>query len=78
MREPKVIKIVRRIDPILKDIGDDPIPCMIHNREDDDLSEIVYIVNPYYKKNTKENPITGAPYISITGGDYEVIEWTED
>ena len=72
MKQPKVIRITCKVDPILIDIPDEPINCILQDREDGDDSKIVYIANPYFKKGTKDTK-TGAPFIALTKTDYEVV-----
>jgi hypothetical protein len=76
MVEPKVVKVIGKHDPLLKDLLDTTQECIIQNREPGDESLIVYIPNPKYEKGVRDDITKSAPYIALTQYDYEVIEWT--
>lgn len=76
MKQPKTIKILLGSEKTLYKLPDTPITCKLQEREFRDESKIVYIVNPKYIKDSKD-PVTASPYLTFTGMEYEVVEWTE-
>ena len=76
MKQPKSIKILPGSEKSLYELSDDAIECKLQDREIGDDSQIAYIVNPKYVKDSKD-PITASPYLAFTKGEYEVIEWTK-
>ncbi len=75
MIQPKIIKIISKTDPLLKDYPDKPVKCVLQERDENDESEIVYIPNLKFIKGGTDIR-TRSPYIALTSSDYEVIEWT--
>jgi hypothetical protein len=77
MKQPKTVKVNKLgKDRIFKELSDDALDCKLQEREEGDNSKIVYVTNPLYVKGTQD-PMTAAPLVAITSGDYEVVEWTE-
>ena len=79
MTEPKSIKVTNWIYPALEGVPkDEAVDCIIQNRKEGDKSKIVYIINPNYIKGSKDDIKISAPYIALTDGDYEVVEYTTE
>lgn len=75
MKQPKLVKILPGSEKSLYELSDNPIECKLQDREAGDDSQIVYIVNPKYIKDSKD-PVSASPYLAFTKGEYEVIQWS--
>jgi len=81
LRQPKVIKITttkwdNRLEKYLEKYPKNKLECKLQDREEGDDSTIVYVHNPFFKKDS-EDLLTKAPLIAITKASYEVVEWYE-
>jgi hypothetical protein len=73
MKEPKIVKILDCSEKRKFNLPDIEFKCKIQKRGDTDTSKVIYISNPWFKK---EEPEAENALLAFCEGEYEVIKWT--